>query len=81
MFEICTNTHFAKPFYLLAYSNMLEDGELLLLYTLSCRKLWKVALIRKCVRERGKLYNEDFHNRFSNLVAKVVHRIRIMNES
>jgi len=47
VFEICANTHFAKPFYLLAYSNMLQDSELLLVYFLSCRILCKVVLFKK----------------------------------
>lgn len=57
MFEIYANTHFAKPFYLLAYSIVLEDSELLLVYILSCRKLWKVVLVKKkeVVREKWEI--------------------------
>jgi hypothetical protein len=56
VFEICANTHFAKPFYLLAYSSdALEEGELLFICILRGRKVWIVVLIKEGVREKGEI--------------------------
>jgi hypothetical protein len=55
VFEICANTHFAKPFYLLAYSNKLEDSELLLVLHFELPKMWRVVFVKKGVKEKWEI--------------------------